>query len=100
MHDEDPAVIENRELGRFELLKRGEVVSFATYREVDGAIVVPHVETALEHRGNDHAAELLEGVLAQIRADGRTITPHCSFAASYIAQNPAHADLVTQRPDR
>lgn len=90
-----PAVVENRELGRFELLHRGEVVSFATFREADGAVMVPHVETAPEHRGNGRAAELMDGLLAKLRVDGRTITPLCPFAAGHIADNPHHHDLLT-----
>lgn len=91
-------VIENVHLGRFELLKNGAVVSFATYRSRDdGAIVVPHVETALEQRGNGHAAELMEGLLAIIRADGRLIVPLCPFAAGHIRDNPGHHDLLAAR---
>lgn len=93
--DHTPAVVENRELGRFELLRRGEVVSFATYREIDGAVVVPHVETAPAHRGNGYAAELMDAMLDRLRADGRTITPLCPFAAGHIAENAAYEDLLT-----
>ena len=90
-----PAVTENRHLGRFELLHRGEVVSFATYTERDGVVVVPYVETVRERRGNGHAGELMEGVLAILRSDGRTITPLCPFARAHIDARPEHADLVT-----
>ena len=90
-----PAVAENRHLGRFELLRNGEVISFATYSEQAGAIVVPHVETRPEWRGNGHAAELMEGILAIIRADGRKITPLCPFAAAHIRDNQHHHDLLT-----
>jgi len=54
--DHDPAVIENPHLRRFELLRHGEVVSFATYTQNEHAIVVPHVETKPEHRGHGFAA--------------------------------------------
>ncbi len=89
-----PPVIENVHLGRFELLRNGDVVSFASYRESDGVITVPHVETVREHRGNGYAAELMEGLLAIIRADGRKISPLCPFAAQHIRDNPQHHDLV------
>lgn len=92
---ETPPVLENVHLGRFELLKHGEVVSFATYRQRGDDVVVPHVETAPPHRGNGFAAELMEGMLAILRADGRTITPLCPFAAQHIRDNPEHRDLLT-----
>ncbi len=92
---ERPAVIENSHLGRFELLQRGEVVSFANYTEREGSIVVPHVETVVEHRGNGYAAQLMEGLLAILREDGRTIVPLCPFAARHIRDNEQHHDLLT-----
>jgi predicted GNAT family acetyltransferase/glutaredoxin-related protein len=92
--DDRLAVVENSYLGRFELLQHGCVVSFATYTSDDGSITVPHVETDPEHRGNGHAAQLMEGLLAIIRADGRTITPRCPFAAAHISDNEQHHDLV------
>jgi len=92
---EAPAVVENAHLGRFELLRNGEVVSFASYRERGTSVLVPHVETAPEHRGNGYAAELMEGLLAILRAEDRTIVPLCPFAARHIRDNEQHHDLLT-----
>lgn len=94
--DDGPAVVENSHLGRFELLRNGEVVSFASYTERDGSVLVPHVETSPEHRGNGFAAELMEGLLGILRADSRTITPLCPFAARHIRDNEQHHDLLTR----
>ena len=90
----DDGVIENAGAGRFELRVAGDVVSVATFRQVGSTVVVPHVETAVEHRGNGHAARLMEGLLALLRADGRTIEPLCPFAADHIRAQPRHHDLV------
>jgi len=92
---EGPAVVENSHIGRFELLRNGDVVSFATYREQNGSVVVPHVETAPQHRGNGYAAELMDGLLGILRTSGRTITPLCPFAARHIRDNEQHHDLLT-----
>lgn len=90
-----PAVVENTTLQRFELLHHGDVVSHADYR-VDGtALVVPHVETAIEHRGNGYAAQLMDAMLDLIRATDRTIVPRCPFAAQHIRDNARHHDLVS-----
>jgi len=56
---------------------------------------VPHVETFPEHRGQGYAARLMEGLLSIIRADGRTITPLCPFAAGHVRDNEQHHDLLT-----
>ena len=88
------AVIENTTLGRFELLSEGEVVSVAIYRAEGDRVIVPHVETEPAHRGNDFAAELMEGMLALLRATARSLTPLCSYAAGYVREHPEHHDLV------
>lgn len=93
--DNGPAVVENSHLDRFELLRNGEVVSFATYTQNEQSIIVPHVETKPEYRGHGLAAELMDGLLAILRKDGRTITPLCPFAADHIRDNQQHHDLLT-----
>ena len=59
-------VTENADAGRFELRRNDELVSYANYGVEDGVIVVPHVETIAEHRGNGYAAP----------ADGRLARHH------------------------
>lgn len=88
----DPASAIGR--GRFELLVDGDVVSFASFSETDGVVTVPHVETAPQHRGNGHAAQLMDGMLGLLRASGRTIVPLCPFAADHVRSNERHHDLV------
>lgn len=90
-------VTEDREAGRFELRRGGTLVSFADYHERDGAVVVPRVETLRQYRDQGYAARLMDGLLDIIRADGRTITPLCWFAAGHIRDNAQHHDLLTPR---
>ena len=90
-------VTENLTTGRFELQRDGELVSFAAYHEVGANVLVPHVETLAQHRGQDNAARLMAGLLDQLRASGRTITPICSFARDYLQAHPEQHDLVHRR---
>lgn len=91
-------VIEQPDQGRFILEDDGELIGFALYRpQGDDTIVVPHVETLPQYRGHGRAAELMEGLLAILRADGRSIVPLCSFAAAHIADDPRHHDLLARR---
>ncbi|MGF1597307.1 MAG: GNAT family N-acetyltransferase [Acidimicrobiales bacterium] len=90
-------IVDRADVARFELLRNGELISYADYRQDDRSVVVPHVETVVRHRGHGHAARLMEGLLAQLRRDGRTIVPLCSFAAAHIRADPAHHDLVSPR---
>ncbi len=92
-----PTVIEDVARSRFELRDGDTVLSFADYRIRDGAVVVPHVETDPAHRGRGNAARLMDGLLATIRADGRSIVPLCPFAAAHIRDDPDHHDLLAPR---
>ena len=89
-------VTEDAEASRFELRQDGELLSFADYSTRGDSIVVPHVETIMAHRGRGNAARLMDGLLALIRADGRTIVPLCPFAAAHIRDDPAHHDLLAR----
>jgi predicted GNAT family acetyltransferase len=87
-------VIDDTEASRYELRRDGTTVGLASYRRQGDQVVVPHVETFPEHRGQGFAARLMDGVLEQIRAAGESIVPLCPFAASHIRDNPEYHDLV------
>ncbi|MEM7340234.1 MAG: GNAT family N-acetyltransferase [Actinomycetota bacterium] len=88
------AVVDNTDANQFELQRDGATVGLASYRRRDGSVVIPHVETFPEHRGQGYAARLMDGVLAQIRESGETVVPLCPFAAAHIRDNPEYHDLV------
>ena len=90
----DVTVTDNTGTGRFELHRDGELLGFADYDTSDGATVVRHVETLHPHRGNGHAAELMAGMLDQLRDAGRTVVPVCSYAAQYLREHPDQHDLL------
>ena len=94
--DTAAVVTEDTDASRFELREGGELLSFADYQSRGTTIVVPHVETIPAHRGRGNAARLMDGLLAIIRADGRTIVPLCPFAAAHIRDEPAHHDLLAR----
>ncbi len=88
-------VVENVDAARFELWIAGEVLSFASYSsQPDGSVVVPHVETKPQHRGNGNAAFLMDGLLGLLRSSGRRIVPLCPFAADHVRSNQQHHDLL------
>ncbi len=87
-------VVDVTDAARFELRRDGTTVGLASYRRQGDRVVIPHVETFPEHRGQGYAARLMDGVLAQIRAGGAKIVPLCPFAAAHIRDNPEYHDLV------
>jgi hypothetical protein len=85
---------EDRDARRFELTDPDQaVVGHASY-SVDGdTVVIDHVQTAPEHRGNGYAARLMAGLLDQLRATDRRVVPVCSYAVAYLRDHPEHQDL-------
>jgi len=89
-------VTENAHDSRFELWRGDELVGYALYHQHGDVVIVPHVETIARHRGNGYGAQLMDGLLEIIAADGRTITPLCSFAAGHIRANADHHALLAR----
>jgi predicted GNAT family acetyltransferase len=96
MSTPDLTVTDDVASSRFTLHLGGEIVSLADYSLDDAVVTVPHVETAPAHRGQGLAAVLMDGVVESIRANGRTIRPICSYAASYLRERPDTHDLVAR----
>lgn len=96
--DTAPAVVDNEDQNRFELRNdEGELVSFADYRAQGNGVVIPHVETVREHRGQGNAAILMAGIVENLRATERTVTPLCPYAAGYLRDRPETHDVLALR---
>ena len=87
-------VRDNPDRQRYELIVDGDIVSIADYQRREASIVVPHVETDPDRRGQGMADRLMAGMLADLRAKGETIVPLCPFAATYIREHPDEQDLL------
>lgn len=90
----DADVTRNDQAGRYELRIDGNVVSEADFSERPGAIVVPHVETVLRHRGNGYAAMLMDGVIDDLRGRSLKIVPLCPFARAHVEARPDADELI------
>lgn len=98
MTEPDPTVRDDHDMSRFTLhldsTDDSRVVGHADY-SIDGdVVVVLHVETDPDHRGNGYAARLMAGVLESARSNEQKIRPVCSYAVDYIRRHPATHDLV------
>jgi len=94
-HDDATRTVrDNPQRERYELIVDGRLVSIAEYRIVGSIAVVSHVETDRALRGRGNADLLMRGLLDDLRSREMTISPLCSFAASFIRDHPDDADLV------
>ena len=90
---EQPDVHDNPALQRFEMQVEGRTV-FADYRRRPGVLVITHVETPPELRGQGAAGRLMQGVVDHARAEGLHVSPLCSYAHAWLKRHPEYGDLV------
>lgn len=89
-----PAVTDNVEQTRFELVEDGQT-AFATYRRYGALVVIPHVESPPALRGKGTAGRLMEGIVALARQNNFKIEPVCSYAATWLQRHPESRDVVS-----
>lgn len=89
----DNNVTRNDAASRYELHVDGALVALADFHDRPGAVVVPHVETAAQHRGQGYAARLMDGVVADLQARDLQIVPVCTYAAAYMDEHPELAAM-------
>jgi uncharacterized protein len=87
------SVIDRAERSRFELQEEGQT-AFADYFRQPELLVIRYVESPVALRGKGTAGRLMEGVLAQARAEGLKVHPVCGYARAYIARHKQHHDLL------
>jgi len=89
-------LVVSRRDGRYELHDGDELLSFAPYSEVGGVVVMPHVETRVQHRGSGYSSALMAGVVDDLRARRLRIDPICWVARQYVSALD-DADELTAR---
>ena len=89
----DSMVRDNAERHRFELERDG-YIAFADYDRRGSDLVIRHVEAAVPLRGTGAAGELMRGVAEIARSEGRTITPLCGYARTWLRRHREHGDLL------
>ena len=72
----------------------GEVAGFAAYQRRADVVVLTHTEVDEAYEGMGAGGRLARVALEQIRAEGLTVDPQCSFMAGFIDKHSEYADLV------
>ena len=95
MSDGDAIVIRHKpDMTRYEVLVEGTLAGFAAYRLVDDRVVFTHTEVDVAYEGRGLGSRLVGEALDDVRRQGRSAVPLCSFVASYISRHAEYADLV------
>ena len=89
-------VTNNAAAGRYEATFNGEVAGFAVYEELPGTVVFTHMEVDTRWGGRGVGGALARGALDQVVAEGKSITPLCSFMASYIRRHRGYVAHVAE----
>ena len=86
----------NPDTRRYELVDSdGHVLGHADYYIDGDVVVVPHTEVVRHRRGDGLGAELVQGVLDDVRARGTLVRPRCWYVAEFIGEHPEYQDVVT-----
>lgn len=84
----------NDEKSRYEILQGGQVVSFAEFRPVGDAVMLPHTEIEQGHEGEGLGSQLAKFALDNVKTEGKRVIPMCPFIAGYIRKHPEYTELV------
>jgi predicted GNAT family acetyltransferase len=92
--DLEVTVVQNADLGRYEVTVDGALAGFAEYR-MRGAdtFVFTHTEVDDAFEGKGVASRLIQYALDDVRGRGGSVVARCPFVAAYIREHPAYADL-------
>ena len=87
------AVINNPNLGRYELAVEGHIAA-AYYHRSNGVVTFDHTEVPPELGGKGIGSKLVKGALDQVRADGLKVVAECPFVKGWIQKHPDYRDLL------
>ena len=89
-----PELRKNTERDRYEAVQDGQVLGYAVYRDVGGAVELPHTAVEPAYGGQGVASAIVRFALDDIQASGQRVIPACEFVAGYIQRHPQYASLV------
>ena len=87
------AVINNPNLGRYELAVEGQIAA-AYYHRSNDVVTFDHTEVPPELGGKGIGSKLVKGALDQVRADGLKVVAECPFVKGWIEKHPDYRDLL------
>ncbi|ROP26765.1 GNAT family N-acetyltransferase [Pseudokineococcus lusitanus] len=86
--------VRRREDGWVLLDDGAEVASVVAEPAGVDVLALTHTVTDPARRGEGLAGRLVEAVLADVRREGLTVRPECSYVAAWFARHPDQRDLL------
>lgn len=90
----DSTVTFNVSASRYEIHVDGEFAGYADVEDEGAQAVMPHTVIEKKFGGQGLGAVLVRHALDDIRAQGRSVVPACSFVEKFIEKNPEYQDLL------
>ncbi|MBD3582368.1 GNAT family N-acetyltransferase [Flavobacterium selenitireducens] len=86
----------NEAQSQFELHLKDDAVAFVEYADKDDKIYLTHTEVPQSHRGQGIAQQLVERTLSEIKQQGKTLVPLCSFVSKYVDNHSEWHPLLSE----
>ena len=93
-HDQSISILDNHDEHRDEIHVGDKLAGFADYVRDAARITLVHTAVDPAFEGHGIGGKLAAGALGDVRAQGLSVVPECSFVASYIERHPDYGDLV------
>jgi predicted GNAT family acetyltransferase len=93
----ETTVIDVPESDRFEIRDGDRVLGLAAYQRRGDTFVFHHTEVDPDAGQSGLGSTLVRAALDEVRSQGGSVVPSCSFVAGWIERHPDYADLVADR---
>ncbi len=93
----EPTVTNAPDAGRYEIRDGDRLLGHADYQRQGDVVVFTHTEVDQDSGRKGLGSTLVRAALDDVRAQGGTVVPQCSFVRGYIEKHDEYADLVAER---
>ncbi|GAA4744923.1 GNAT family N-acetyltransferase [Modestobacter marinus] len=90
----EPTVSNSPEDSRYEIRDGDRLLGVAAYQRRGDQVVFTHTEVESDAGHSGLGSTLVRAALDDVRSQGGTVVPMCSFVRGWIERHPEYRDLV------
>ena len=91
------AIVDDSAAHRYRLTADGVEVGFIDYDPIgESSVLLKHTEVQPGHEGKGYGGKLVQGMLDDLRARGKTVIPICPYAMAWIKRHRDYLDVVRE----